>query len=141
MSTGNEALARRWFEDVWNRRLSAAVDELAAADCIGHQTDGLTRTLREWRLLYQEILDGFPDLRFIVEDVVSSGESVVVRWRFFATHAGTVFGVPATHTKVDVPGITWFRCRGGKVVESWDGWNQERLVQQLASLVAGYARS
>jgi hypothetical protein len=26
-------------------------------------------------------------------------------------------------------------------VESWDGWNQERLVQQLASLVAGYTRS
>ena len=135
MSVDSEALARRWFEDVWNRRLVGAVDELAAADCIGHQMDGLTRPIREWKKLYRELLDAFPDMRFTVEAVLASGDHAVVRWRFVATHGGTAFGVPATHTKVDVPGMTWLRYRDGKVVEAWDGWNQEGLVQQLSALV------
>ena len=29
------AAARRWFEEVWNRRLAATVDELLAPEAIG----------------------------------------------------------------------------------------------------------
>ncbi len=35
MSTSSGELARHWFEEVWNRKRAAAVDELLAPDCSG----------------------------------------------------------------------------------------------------------
>ena len=32
----NKALLRRWFEEVWNKRRTEAIDEMFAADGIAH---------------------------------------------------------------------------------------------------------
>jgi len=34
--TGNAALAKRWFEEVWNGRREKTVYELMAPECEGH---------------------------------------------------------------------------------------------------------
>ena len=48
----------------------------------------------------------FPDLRFDVEELLPSGDKVVVRARFRGTHQGEFMGMPATGKAVDVASST-----------------------------------
>lgn len=66
----------------------------------------------------RDLFAGFPDLRMTVEDVVAEGDAVIVRGRLTGQHDGPFLGVPATGASVDVPDVTMFRLRDGKVVES-----------------------
>ena len=126
-------LARRWFEEVWDKRSNVALNRMASPDCICHQTDGSTVSLEEWKRVREDLFVGFPDLRVMVEAVVARPDEAVVRWRVAGTHKGPAFGLPASHREVDVSGLTWLRCRDGKVVEGWEAWDLGGLLQQLSA--------
>ena len=72
-----------------------------------------------------------PDLKIIVEDAISEGDKVAVRWSATATHNGDAFGAKATHRPVGFRGISWFVVREGRIVEGWDSCNQGALMQTL----------
>lgn len=126
-------LARRWVEDVWNRRSNVALNQMVAPGCVSHQTDGSTVSLDEWKRVREDLFVGFPDLRVMIEGIVAHGDDAVVRWRATGTHRGPAFGLPATHCEVDMCGMTWLRCGGGKIIEAWDAWDLGGLLQQLAA--------
>ena len=76
-------------------------------------------------------LSALPDVRIVIEDVVSEGERVAVRWRAVGTHAGGGFGFAPTKRPVDVRGTTWLVVREGQIVEGFDTWNLGALLQSL----------
>jgi hypothetical protein len=43
MATAYDALARRWFEEVWNQRRADTIDEMLAPDAVSHLETGLLR--------------------------------------------------------------------------------------------------
>ncbi len=94
-----------------------------------------------WTELYRLSLVAFPDLRVTIEDVVGTGDQVVVRWRMAGTHGGTFAGIDATHQPIDVRGMTWLRFENGRIVEGWDSWNQGGLIADLRAGVAHCAVS
>jgi steroid delta-isomerase-like uncharacterized protein len=126
-------LARRWFDEVWNKRSNVALNRMVASGCRAHQTDGSTVSLEEWKRIREDLFIGFPDLRIMVEGVLAQGDEAVVRWRVAGTHQGPAFGLPASHCEVDVSGMTWLRCRDGKIVVDWEAWDLGGLLQQLAA--------
>ena len=132
MAADNTALARRWFEEVWNQRRTDTIDELLTDESVSHTDSGPLRGKREFKeRAHAVFLSAFPDLRMTVEGTVAEGDEVVVRWSVTATHGGDGLGFPATGRKVSFRGMTWIRYSGGKMVEGWDCWNQAGLIQSL----------
>ena len=128
----SEEVARAWFERVWNGKDGDAIEELMADDCVGLAAVGRLTGSREWReKAYEPFVAAIPDIHIEIEDVLAVGDKAVVRWRASGTHTGDGFGVPGTGKPVDLPGITWFRCRDGKVIEGADGYDLGRLMHEL----------
>lgn len=134
MSSDNLAVVRRWFEEVWNQRRGEAIDEVLTAASVCHTDDGPMTGPEEFRgRQYVPLLAAFPDLRVEVEDTVSQGEVVVVRWCARGTHSGTGLG-PASGRQVCLRGLSWIRVEGGKFAE---GWQSSNVAEVLRGLTAG----
>ena len=131
MTESNAALARRWFEEVWNQKRDQTVHELLDAQGVGHLEGMDARGPAEFLAARAALLDAFPDLRVSVDATVSEGNDVVVRWSAAGTHRGDGLGIAASHRAASFGGITWLRFSNGKIVEGWDRWNAGRLLQDL----------
>jgi steroid delta-isomerase-like uncharacterized protein len=128
----NAALARRWFVEVWNQRREATVNELLAPDAAGHLEGGLeVRGAAEFHPVRAALLGAFPDFEVQIDQIISDGDDVVVRWSAKGTHLGESLGIPASNRPAGFRGMTWLKFRDGKIVEGWDAWNQGRLIQDL----------
>lgn len=132
MSQDNRELARRWMDEVWNQRAEPTIDAMLAPNVIGH-SEGNPDILdvSGFRAYRSALLNAFPNLRIEVEDVISSGDNVAVRWRVRGTHDGDGLGIAATGQSVEFWGMTWMRFSDGRIVEGWDAWNQGGVVQRL----------
>jgi predicted ester cyclase len=60
----------------------------------------------------------FPDIRFVVEDIVDAGDRVAIRWSWDGTHTGSFRGIAPTGKRVHNTGIALYRMRGAKAVAS-----------------------
>ncbi len=127
----NVALARRWFEEVWNQRRAATVHELVRPDSIGHLQTGDVVGPQAFLEVHAEFLKALPDLCLRVEDTVAQGDQVVVRWSASGSHHGKGMGCEPTGTAVRFWGMTWVRFHDGKMVEGWDAWDLNGLLRQL----------
>ena len=137
MAHDARALATRWFDEIWNQRREATVDELMAADAVGHMEGVEVRGRDDFKTARAALLGAFPDLKIVVEDVVADGDNAIVRWSVAASHKGDHLGFPASHRRVSFRGLTWLRFREGKIVEGWDAWNQGALIQELRGTAEG----
>lgn len=137
----NAALARRWFDEVWNKRSDSTVHELLHIDAAGHLESGDSRGVAEFLATRAFILGAFPDLRIVVEEMAAQGASVAVRWSVKGTHRGEFLGIAASAAPVDFRGITWLRFADGQIVEGWDAWNQGRLLTELQAAVERRSRA
>lgn len=132
MNTSNTALARRWFEEVWNQRREDTIDELLAEGSVGHTRAGDLHSPEDFKIrIHGPFLQAFPDLKVTIDDTISEGDQVAVRWNALGTHLGDGLGMPPTGRKISITGITWIRYRDGKMIEGWDCWNQAALFEQL----------
>lgn len=128
----NEAIARKGFE-AFNTGDLALVDEIVAADAVGHDPanpedavgpEGAKAVIALYR-------GGFPDLEMTIEEQISDGDLVVSRWTSRGTHDGELAGMPATGRRTTTSGITIDKVVDGKIVESWTQWDNLGLMQQL----------
>ena len=131
MSIANAQLARRWFDDVWNRRHEATIHELLHPQAVGHMEGADVHGVAEFLAVRAALLGAFPDLHITVESVLAEGEDVVLRWSATGTHQGSELGLAPTQRAVTFRGISWLRFSEGKLVEGWDSWNQGGLLASL----------
>jgi predicted ester cyclase len=131
MSATNVAIARRWFQEIWNEGKTSTITELMHPSAAGHVPSGTIKGPAEWRKAVWEPLAGsFSGMEVVVEDTVASGDVVVVRWRARMRHTGTALGIAASDRSVAFAGLTWMTIRDGQIVEGWDGWDSTGLLVQ-----------
>lgn len=130
-ATDNAALVRRWFDEVWNQRRDATMQELLDPNAIGHLEGLVTHGVKEFAAARSMLLEAFPDIRVHAEAILAQGEEVAIRWSAEATHRGPLLGVAATGQPIRIRGMTWLRLSNGRIVEGWDAWNQGRLMSEL----------
>ena len=125
-----EAVARRVFEDIFNRGRFEVADEIYAKDFVNH---GVSRDagLAEDQAAARGWKAAFPDLVMHVDKVLVDGEFVTVLWSGAGTNTGEGNGLPATGKKLSGRGITIWRIAGGKIREEWSEFDQLRILQQL----------
>jgi serine phosphatase RsbU (regulator of sigma subunit) len=89
-----------------------------------------------------EFRTAFPDLRLSIDDQIADGDKVVIRATFRGTHQREFRGMAPTGKEIEVKGITVFRFSPeGKVVESWDSYDQLRMMRQSIEQELRVARS
>ena len=119
----NKATIRRLFAEVW-------VGDVAAADRFyapGPQLDGLKDFAAA---LYLAI----PDWRVTIDDLVSEGDKVAVRWTGRGTHLGEWQGRPPTGRQVTTTGIDIERFADGKIVQEDGEVDMLGFLLQLGAL-------
>jgi len=131
MAAETDELVRRFYEDVLVGGDLVALDELATSDYEEHdplpgQGDGL-QGLKDRVSTLREGLDP----RFTIEDVISEGDRLVVRWTNSGTHVGDFLGIPATNKSFSVAGMDIYRVSEGKLAEHWHVVDQLSMLQQL----------
>lgn len=83
---------------------------------------------------------GMPDVSFVIEDTISEGDRIAVRYTASGTHTGEYFGIPATGRAVSFTGVTLFRVADGLLQESWVQYDALGLMRQLG-VIPGELRS
>ncbi|HVJ68967.1 MAG TPA: ester cyclase [Caulifigura sp.] len=125
--------ARRWFQEVWNDRREATIEEFLTPASVCHADQGDLQGIEAFRLQqYEPFIGAFPDLEVTVEDVLASGEQAVVRWSARGRHQGPHLGLPATNQVVTISGMTWMRFQDGKLLEGWQTSSIPEVLRQLS---------
>ena len=135
MSDAKE-LSRRIFNEVWNHKNVAAIDELMAANYVHHdpQSPKFSDGIEGYKQLVAYYFNAFPDAQFTIDQEIQEGDNAVTRWRVNGTHKGDLPTLPATGQTFSVAGITIARSKNGKLVESWNNWDALGLMQQLGGV-------
>jgi serine phosphatase RsbU (regulator of sigma subunit) len=128
----NRTTFRRYVEEVVNQGNLELADEIFDR-YVAHQPDGsvLERGPEDVKRFLGEFHAAFPDLRAIIEDQIAEGDRVMTRYRWRGTHGGEFRGIAPTGGEQEINGIGIFRFSPeGKVVESWDSYDQFSLMRQ-----------
>jgi steroid delta-isomerase-like uncharacterized protein len=115
----NKAVVANFVEDVINQGRLERADDLVALDFVeldplpGQQQgrEGLKQVISAFRA-------AFPDIHWLIEEMVGEGDKVFSRFTWQGTHRGEFFGVPATGRQITVKGMVIDRLVGGKMAES-----------------------
>ena len=129
----NKNIVRRYFEEGFNRGDVASCREFIAPSFVSHDASllGLPAGFEGYRHLVEIHRQGFPDLRFKIEEMILNVDRVVVRWTWRGVHQGYFMGLDPTDLTVTVTGIHIFRIAHGKIAECWVNWDLCGLLRQL----------
>ncbi len=136
MSEDNKAISRRAFEEAFSAGNLDVLDELFAADFVGHDPalpedlhgpGGMRQVVGMYR-------DAFPDLRITVDDQLAEGDEVATRFTGRGTHQGELMGVPPSGNQVTLTGIVIDRFSGGQIMESWVNYDALGMLQQIGAV-------
>lgn len=123
---------RRLYEEVFNKKNVAAIDDCFAPNVIDHSLPpGVPGGIEGARQTITMFLAAFPDLNLTLEDMIAEGDMVVARWTLRGTHQGASLGMPPTGKQVTMPGISILRLESGRAVETWVVFDQLGMLQQL----------
>ena len=134
MSTANEELVRRFFDDFCTGRRAELAEELIAEDYVAHGPQAPPAHgpggVRQRVGLYQDSVDG----HWNVQEIFSAGDRVVARWTGTGTHQGELMGLEATGAPIEIDAISVFRIADGKIAEEWTVWDALGLLQQVGAV-------
>lgn len=132
MSEQNKAIVRRFFEEVWNRNNLDLADELLAVDYVDHNAPpGSTGGIEGYKQSVAMFRSAFPDINFVLDDILGEGDRVAIRLTGRGTHQGNFIGIAPTGKQVSFGGMTFIRLQNGKIVERWGLSDMPGLIQQL----------
>jgi len=134
MSEANKLLLKRWFEQVWNRKSEAAIDEMFSQQGKSHGFPDAETVLvgpEAFKAVHRTFCGAFPDLHVDLEDILAEGDRVAVRWRVSATHLGDHLGFPATGKKTSLDGSSFLIVKGNQVIEGWNQMDLQAMMQKL----------
>jgi steroid delta-isomerase-like uncharacterized protein len=116
----NEALARRFYLELWNEWNLTVADEILAADLRFRGTLGSSAVgIDSFKAYFEFARDAFPDLHAQIDELIVAGDAVIARLTWSATHAGETFGIPATGRRWSYVGVGIFRLKSGRIQDAW----------------------
>ncbi len=128
----NIELARRWAEEVWTGQDLEVIGAILDPAAVHHgaafpdvQGPGAIAEAVNGQL------NAFPDIEITVDEALSAGDLVAVRWTGAGTHEGELLGLAPTGEVANMTGINIYRISCGKVIESWSEMNMLQILQEL----------
>src|SRR5215207_3724363 len=89
-----------------------------------------------------EFHSAFSDFRISIDEQIAEGDKMVSRYAIRGIHQGEFRGMAPTGKQIELKGVTIFRFSPeGKVVETWDSYDQLSLIRQSTEQELRLARS
>ena len=128
----NENVVRRFFREVYEEGRAEVLPELVNDDYrdYGHTPPG--EGLPGARADLAGLSASFSDRRFVVDEIMSDDDRVMVRWTGTMRHTGSLQGEPPTGREVTMSGISVYELRGGRISATRNAQDVMGLVQQIA---------
>jgi serine phosphatase RsbU (regulator of sigma subunit) len=139
----NKAIFRRYAEEVGNQHNFELVDEIFER-YIAHQPDGstLVRGPQDVKRFQRKFHSAFSDFHISIDDQIAEGDKVVSRYTIRGIHQRAFRDMAPTGKEIEIKGVTIFRFSSeGKVVETWDSYDQLSLMRQSTEQELRVARS
>ena len=131
----NKKVVLRYIEEVVNQRKLDLMKEVFADNFIRHDLMYSTEkviTVAEQQQGISNLFKAFPDIYYVVGDIMAEGDKVVMRASWSATHKGTFMGIEPSGKRVDyLSEIFFFRLENGKIVERWVQFDLYNLFKML----------
>jgi steroid delta-isomerase-like uncharacterized protein len=130
----NEELVRNACHVIWGEGDLSRVRDFYAENFKAHDSslgsnwgvgaEGVEELARSLR-------NAIPDYHETIEDIIVSGDRVVVRLTIRGTHTGPLPFAPATGRPIEIRDHSIFRIEDGKIAEQWALTDQLTLLVQL----------
>ena len=135
MPSSQEKVLER-FLAAYNRGELDQLDELVSSDYV-HRNNDDALDLAQFKRGAAWIRAGLPDFRIEVEDAVSEGDKIAVRFVGRGTHLGSLLGETPTSRTVALHGIVIYRFRDGLIAEDWEAMDEQQLLKQISPVQVG----
>lgn len=128
----NIELIRNYFVAIDSGSLGI-YDEIFAPKAAFYSPSGISEPLSldheiETKKMYYQV---FPDLVHTIEEILASGDKVIVRTTAHGTHLGEHGGIPVTGNKIELSAIRIFHIDKGKITKVWEESDLLGLFQQI----------
>src|SRR6266700_6723838 len=87
----NKAISRRGIEEAWNKGNLSIIDEVIVPDIVIHDLGNPAGEIRGREAVKAQrvmFCTAFPDLHLTIEDTITEGDEVMVRFTARGTHLG-----------------------------------------------------
>jgi predicted ester cyclase len=129
-SNQNRLIIRRAFEEANRGNVEASV-EMTAPNCL---LNGQPFGREGDRARTQAMIAAFPDVRYVLHDLIAEGDKVVARYTMHGAHQGELLGIPPTGKQVAMDVTTIYRLEEGLAVELWEQYDGLGLMRQLGAM-------
>lgn len=128
----NKSVLRRFWEEVFNEKKLAIIDEIFAPDWVYHGAGGQEvhgpEELKQFLSMY---FNAFPDFHADIKDLFAEGNKVASRAICRGTHKGELMGIAPTNKQIEVPVIAISYLSNNQIVEDFELVDLFGLFQQL----------
>ena len=131
MADKHETAVRRLIDEAWNKGNLKVIDEICSPDIVNNDPMNPLRGVESLKGLVKKYRTAFPDCRLDVEEVLSMGDRLAVRWRFSGTHQGPLEGIAPTGRRANGTGLTMYHFMGDRISQAFVNWDSLGLLQQL----------
>lgn len=132
MSEQNKAVAKRFYEEVFNKQNVNAIDDVCASNFVDHSAmPGQAPGAQGLKQIFGMYLKAFPDIHVKIKEMIAERDLVVTRFSGEATHKGELFGTPATGKKIKFNGIDIIRVANGRAAEAWHQGDDMIALMQI----------
>jgi steroid delta-isomerase-like uncharacterized protein len=76
----------------------------------------------------------FPDIQWTVEELISEGDRVAVRFTMRGTHRGQFMGVPPTEKSITAQALNIYHLKNGQIVKEYGAPDLLGLLAQIGAL-------
>jgi predicted ester cyclase len=131
VNPANESVVRRFFEELWNAGDLAVADDIVAPHHMHHIGEDVRHGPEGVRQMVSYLRAAFPDLHFVLEDLLSDADRVAVRWTATGTQTGPFFELQPTGRHARWTGMDMVRLEDRLLVELWANADGAALWEQL----------
>jgi predicted ester cyclase len=117
----NVAIARKWHEEVINRRNPTVLDDILGTTVVHHTAGGYPAEMNAAgvKAMMGDFLAAFPDLTYSFDFFVTENDLVVQRYTATGTQSGPLGSLAPTGRQATWTGVNIFRIACGKIAEVW----------------------
>lgn len=127
-----DAIAKIYFDEVWNKGRVELLDSLLTPDYINHTPSAPTSPgPAGLKPIVLAIRKAFPDLHFRIEEVITADGYVTIRTVMTGTQKDSLFEMPPTNKYIEVNQINIEKLRDGRIAEHWRVTDELKMMKHL----------
>lgn len=118
--------------DAWDGHDADALDAIAASDYQRRAPDQNTGSLEEQKAFMNQVFAAYPDFAISNDGAAAGPAGAFVKWTVTGTNTGEG-PQPPTGNAIELPGISYYEFRDGKIAREFVVFDSGELLEQLES--------